>query len=272
MKVPILIVVLAIATITNAGPASKQRDPPRERVGGQIIGGEDALPGDRPFQVSIQDLEYGEPGYHLCGGTIYSTDTIITSATCVYGEKPNQLQIVAGEYNLHIEEGNEQIIQVDQIIPHPEYSPIDFSNDIALLRLRSHLSFTETVKSVFIPPSNFVASGDCTISGWGSSHINDDNLSDTLQKVTIPIVSAADCDYFLNEIGYGSLSNVFCAGYQESDKNACIGDDGGPLTCIHEGHLYLAGVLSFDNGCHFDHYPGVYVEIEHYRQWIENNN
>ncbi|CAL4110715.1 unnamed protein product, partial [Meganyctiphanes norvegica] len=223
------------------------------------------------IQVSIQDLEYGTP-YHLCGGTIYSAVAIITSATCVGTGSPQNLQIVAGEYKLNLQEGDEQIIKVSQIIPHPDYNIFNFANDIAILKLSKPLEFTHYVQAISLPPHpGFHASGECTMSGWGSSHPDDENLTDILQKIIIPILTVPDCNAVLAELGLTVYEEMVCAGYLTGGKNACIGDDGGPLTCLQNGHRYLAGVLSFDLGCNNNIYPGVYTAVEHYMKWIQDN-
>ncbi|CAL4096346.1 unnamed protein product, partial [Meganyctiphanes norvegica] len=224
------------------------------------------------LSVSIQDLGFGAPS-HACGGTIISADAIITSATCANRRHPKNMQVVVGDYNLNLQEGDEQIIEVSQIIPHPEYSIYNMENDIAILKLSTPLEFNKYVQAIDLPPyTGFHASGECTMSGWGSSHSSDDNLTDILQKILLPIITVSECNALLyGDLGLTVSRKKVCAGYTTSGKNECISDDGGPLTCLLNGRPYLAGVLSYDLGCFDNEYPGVYTDIEDYIEWIENN-
>merc|ERR1712198_624606 len=73
-------------------------------------GGDEATPGELPYQLSFQDLSYGSP-WHFCGASIYNENWAICAGHCVAGEdmnNPDYLQVVAGEHNQDITEGNEQ--------------------------------------------------------------------------------------------------------------------------------------------------------------------
>ncbi len=51
-----------------------------------IIGGEEASPGEFPYQISVQRQSGTTSRFsHFCGGSIYDGRTIITAAQCVDG-------------------------------------------------------------------------------------------------------------------------------------------------------------------------------------------
>ncbi|KAA0187016.1 hypothetical protein HAZT_HAZT005486 [Hyalella azteca] len=55
---------------------------PRSRSGqNKIVGGEDARPGQFPYQLGLYDVS-GIPNEFLCGAIVYATDTMITAANC----------------------------------------------------------------------------------------------------------------------------------------------------------------------------------------------
>jgi trypsin len=64
----------------------------------------------------------------------------------------------------------------------------------------------------------------------------------------------------------GSISkNMLCAGKWDGGVDACRGDSGGPLVCNGE----LAGVTSHGYKCGEPKFPGVYMDLTEYRDWIQ---
>ncbi|XP_042859474.1 trypsin-1-like [Penaeus japonicus] len=84
----------------------------------------------------------------------------------------------------------------------------------------------------------------------------------TLMKVTVPIVSDAECRdaYGQNDVD----DSMICAGLPEGGKDSCQGDSGGPLVCSDTGSAYLAGIVSWGYGCARPGYPGVYTEVAYF--------
>ncbi|XP_076057515.1 trypsin-1-like [Oratosquilla oratoria] len=253
-----------IFTLLVAGAFAVPANRPRLRLGlNKIVGGEDATPGEFPYQISFQDNSWGFI-FHFCGGSVYNENYIVTAGHCVYGknyDNPRNLQITAGEHNLDKEEGNEQSIKVEKITLHEDYSSWRTTNDIALLKLAEPLTMNDYVKS--IPLETGVASGDCQVTGWGALTEGGSSPS-ILQKVTVTVISDSEC-----RDAYGSskiLDSMMCAG-GDGEKDSCQGDSGGPLAC--DGRL--AGVVSWGYGCARPNYPGVYTEVSYFADWVENH-
>ncbi|XP_069162462.1 transmembrane protease serine 9-like [Procambarus clarkii] len=250
-----------------AAPSMRLRFP---RTNYKIVGGTDATLGEFPYQLSFQDNSYN-PAFHFCGASIYDENHAITAGHCVYGENydsPKNLQIVAGELNLSADDGSEQTIAVSKITLHENFDYFVLDSDIAILHLASPLTFNNNVAPIALPEQGHTATGDSIITGWGTTS-EGGSTPDVLQKVTIPIVTDAECrdDYGASEI----LDSMICAGVPEGGVDSCQGDSGGPLAASDTGSTYLAGIVSWGYGCARPGYPGVYTEVSYHVDWVKQN-
>jgi len=228
------------------------------------------MAGELPYQLSFQDISYDTP-FHFCGASIYKKHWAICAAHCVEGEdfdKPDYLQVVAGELDMNVEEGTEQAVVLEKIIQHEDYNAKKVSNDISLLKLSKNLHFDDNVAAINLPRPGHSATGDCVVSGWGTTSEGGDTPM-TLQKVTVPIVTDKKCrkHYGDDEIE----DSMICAGVNEGGKDSCQGDSGGPLACSDTGSTYLGGIVSWGYGCARPGYPGVYTEVAYFVDWILAN-
>ena len=151
-----------------------------------------------------------------------------------------------------------------KVIRHERYDGRTLKNDIALLKLEKPLEFNEFVQPAKLPHQEQETSGDCIVSGWGATSYQGP-LSDTLQKVDVPVIDDDEC------LGYYAWYHIYdsniCAGYKEGGKDSCNGDSGGPLYC--KGHL--TGIVSWGYQCARPEYPGVYTQVSYFIDWIRNN-
>ncbi|KAK7080485.1 Transmembrane protease serine 6 [Halocaridina rubra] len=229
----------------------------------RIVGGQPANVGEFPYLVSIQDISLGTDR-HFCGGAIYSDSYILTAAHCLIDISPANIKVVAGEHDRGVSEGNEQITYVTEMISHPNFNVDTYLNDIALLKLTQKLRFNNYVKSILLPDET-VTSPSCVMAGWGAT-IENGNPVDILQKVTLPLWDDVSCNDFLNEYCPSCIGLSICAGEHEGGKDACHADDGGPLVCTE---TEMIGLSSWGYGCARPNKPGVYVELMHYKAWVE---
>ena len=70
-------------------------------VTAKIVGGEDA-PSPIPWQVSVQSYNV-----HFCGATILDKMTLLSAASCFYGNSTNGISIRAG--SVHKSDGSGQV-------------------------------------------------------------------------------------------------------------------------------------------------------------------
>jgi trypsin len=239
----------------------------------RIVGGEEAVAGEIPYQISFQSVgALGNP-FHFCGGSILNENWIICAAHCVDGEdfeNPRNLQIVAGELDSSVVEGPEQTIAVDKIVMHENYTSTTIANDISLLRLATPLKFNVNVSAIALPEQGQASSGNSLVTGWGTLSAGGDT-PDVLQKVTIPVITDAECrdQYGNNQI----LDSMICAGKPGvGGVDSCQGDSGGPMVCSNaDDSKYLCGIVSWGRGCALPNFAGVYTEVSYFVDWVKAN-
>ncbi|KAB5571247.1 hypothetical protein PHYPO_G00222830 [Pangasianodon hypophthalmus] len=235
----------------------------------RIIGGQSASPGDIPWQVA---LVIHSTQQVFCGGSILSERWVITAAHCIEESKQRPFFIRVGEHNVNKKEGTEQDLEVEKAIMHPSYDPSTslYNHDIALVRLRSSILFTDHVRSICLGPSSFsetlLQSGTlATISGWGRLLFHG-RAAETLQIAEVPYVDRSDCKESSSE---RITHYMFCAGYQDASKDACHGDSGGPHANQYQGTWFLTGIVSWGEECAKKGKYGVYTRVGNYYKWIQ---
>jgi len=233
----------------------------RPDYGLKIIGGDEV---DPPHSIPIQvSLQYKTINFHFCGGSVGTENFVITAAHCCADQNKDQIKVVAGDHNIKLDEGTEQIRNVKSIKIHPDYLHKTMENDICLLELDAPLTFDDFVAGVSLPSQNHQFTDKGTVSGWGTLDYDNPVYPDTLQFVEVPIVTEEVCK---SELGKHNVKeSMLCAGAEGRDS--CQGDSGGPLIC--EG--MLCGIVSWGTGCGWDGYPGVYTEVSYFVDWISEN-
>ena len=194
----------------------------------------------------------------LCQGFLVTYEHVVTAAHCVSSIAMTSLQIYAGMYSRSTST-NRQIRNISSIMIHPNYSSIDFLNDIAIIKLAAPLITTAAVGICCLPsnPSLPVQGESAVIVGWGRTRaIEISSLPDTLQQAVIRI---QQCDLGPNS------DRQFCAAFGKSDT--CQGDSGGPLMTAVNNSWTCTGIVSYGIGCGNG---GYYTRVSYYRSFIDN--
>ncbi|KAG9349643.1 hypothetical protein JZ751_028091 [Albula glossodonta] len=237
-------------------------DDPRAR----IVGGTECPKGHCPWQVL---LVYGGKG--LCGGVIYTATWILTATHCLEDIDVKYLKVVAGEHNIDVDEGTEQVIQVAEMVLHKDYVVKTADNDIALLRLEDPIQFSPYAVPVCLPQRELAewelwAVSLHTVSGWGRRS-EGGPTSRILRKLDVPRIRTQDC---IENSGVSVTLNMFCAGYIEGKQDSCKGDSGGPLVTKYKNTWFLLGIVSWGKGCARPGNYGIYTRVSNYLDWIHN--
>ncbi|XP_008278873.1 transmembrane protease serine 5 [Stegastes partitus] len=234
----------------------------------RIIGGVEATLGRWPWQVS---LYYSNR--HTCGGSIITSQWVVTAAHCVHNYRLPQVSswvVYAGI----VTRSSAKMAQhtgyaVEKIIYNKNYNHRSHDSDIALMKLRTPLNFSDTIRPICLPQYDYDLPGgtQCWISGWGYTQPDGIHSPDTLKEAPVPIISTKKCNsscMYNGEI----TPRMLCAGYTEGKVDACQGDSGGPLVCQDENVWRLVGVVSWGTGCAEPNHPGVYTKVAEFLGWI----
>uniref|UniRef100_A0AC34F4F8 Neurotrypsin n=1 Tax=Panagrolaimus sp. ES5 TaxID=591445 RepID=A0AC34F4F8_9BILA len=90
-----------------------------------------------------------------------------------------------------------------------------------------------------------------------------------LQSISLPILNRESC-LQMSSLYAAMSQTAFCAGYLSGGIDACQGDSGGSFACPFYDHYYLAGIISWGDGCAEKGQPGIYTMISPYLAWIQN--
>ncbi|NDD92566.1 serine protease [bacterium] len=235
-------------------------------VSGLIVGGEEALPGEFPFIVSIQS----QGDFHFCGGSLIAKRWVLTAAHCVSAGDESGIKIVAGLHEQGVLKGT-QSLEVEKIIQHPKYGTTNssYDYDYALVELKQDAAFDPVAlntQEISISDNESSAPASTT-AGWGTLK-ESGSPATVLQKVTVPLVSKKNCSS-----GYpGEITDrMICAGLKAGGKDSCQGDSGGPLVVLDaQDRPFLAGVVSWGEGCARPRKYGVYSKVNAEIDWIRN--
>lgn len=145
---------------------------------------------------------------------------------------------------------------------HPAFqNASDVDNDIALIKLKEPVSFSDTIFPIPLPEKgdNLEESEGQkgVIAGWGWGPLL--TFSESLKFLALPILpSDANHDKILTT-------------HTEFQENVCYGDAGGALAILNPDtqNVYAAGILSYDEPCTRNQ-EAIFIKVSAYLPWIHS--
>merc|ERR1719219_2553592 len=241
---------------------------------GRIVGGSEVDPKYKyPYQAYFQANGY------MCGGTIINKRDVLTAMHCLYDQSGNEhpaskTSVIIGEHNLDdgVNEGG-QYLEVDEFIKRSDYDSTNIVNDIAILKLKTEITFTDNVKPACLPTDtskNYEGQWGI-VSGYGGTvgyaygeDVQQQSSTHALKATSVKILGSSDC----SQMTSGDSATRMCAFATNTDS--CQGDSGGPMTVVEDGKYTVVGVVSYGSGC-ASTTPGVYARVTNYLSWISSN-
>ena len=207
---------------------------------------------------------------HSCGGTLVGTKYVITAAHCTdQGLKPEDLMVRVGDTSLAEEfEAESFTYSVASITNHPDHDIVTKQNDIAVLELSTPVPLDKYphIKPACLPDAGSTFHGEAVVTGWG--HFKTlGNQPSWLNEVDVTVFADGDCGVMNDRM----TEDMMCAGVMKGGKDTCQNDSGGPMVAAdprRNGAMSLIGVTSWGLGCGLPDKPGIYAEVSHFTNWL----
>nr|CAD7594633.1 unnamed protein product [Timema genevievae] len=249
----------------------------------RIANGEFAYRDQFPHHALIIIDNYG-----TCGGSLIDVSYILTTTYCTL--QGSTFYVALGLTDMDTADSDVVTLISRTAIIHESYNSVDFSNNIAIIKLHDSVTLNFFVRLVSLPSfsdsDNTFEGQDVQVSGWGETS------SSSILGLTYLSLSAPPPDdtspggKLLRYINTHVMSNLECAKVYPGSyiqpsvlctdgtghKGIHHGDSGSPLVINNDGGYVQIGIASFhsENGCSVSS-PSAYTRVTSHLAWISDN-
>lgn len=227
----------------------------------------------------------------VCGGSIISSNIIISAAHCLWDESEktifpeNNFRVGVGKSRRSFYEKEEldyQLLKIKKFYVHSTYGHASklYLDDISILLLDGFIIFRPHVKPICLEydlrDADLILPPNTTgiVAGWGYEETG--SPSEDLKVIEIPYIDYHTCLAGASE-SYKSfiVSDKFCGGYLNLNLSVCRGDSGGGWVYSKmvngKKRYFLRGIVSngenLNNNCDPNKYTA-FTSVEFFFEWI----
>lgn len=238
----------------------------------RIMNGQEAENGNFPWQAFLRNNG-------RAGGVLIDEKWILTAAHVL--KSSDDLDV----NNVHVFLGDifvENLVKigfakVKAVHIHPDYSPENFDNDIALIQLENPVTMNSNVSPICLPERSEVSLYEPSLAGYvsGFGLTEQNRITDYLHFVRLPVIARDKCQQQLTKKQVNKKTeklkfteNMFCAGQEHLPMDSCEGDSGGPFAVKNKDTWVVTGLVSWGIDCGRGY--GYYTKVVNYIDWIKS--
>ncbi|XP_075034970.1 serine protease 53-like isoform X2 [Mixophyes fleayi] len=175
------------------------------------------------------------------------------------------------------EESSAVTVVPSRILIHENYTFYTQGYDIALVELSHPVNFTRFISPVCLPEATHRFHLRSTCYATGLEDVPEGvpwNSKRSLEKVAQTLIGWRTCNCIYNthirpELWNPAKPGMLCITQSDGKAGPCLGDSGGPVVCNEDGNWFLAGAISFSQGCHLHNSPTIVTSVSFYQDWIK---